>query len=318
MAGSGCAVLPSAPDAADGAALTAGPPLELTATSFYPQSAYQCGPAALATVLDDAGVAVDLADLVQAVWIPGRRGSLTTELVAATRRAGRLAVRLPPDTHALRAVVADGYPVLVLLNLGVDWLPVWHYAVVIGFTRDGVVLRSGTQRRRVIAADDFARHWAGGNRWAMVAAHPAVVPDGLRARDWVQAVADRQEIAEHRAKPGRDDGRDAVLALEAAARRWPDAALVHFALGNARAAADDWWPAHAAFARAVALRGDWAAALNNLAATQTALGCPDRALATLARVPDPTPSVVAQTRAEALATPAGDCRLRDTPEDAPD
>jgi hypothetical protein len=59
--------------------------VELTDTPFYPQEAYQCGPAALATVLAHSGVRVSAEDLVPAVWLPERRGSLQPEMMAASR-----------------------------------------------------------------------------------------------------------------------------------------------------------------------------------------------------------------------------------------
>lgn len=287
----------------------AQPAATLTATPFYPQARYQCGPAALAMVLDDAGVAVDLHALVDAVWIPGRQGTLTTELVAATRRHGRVPVRVEPRLDAVSDAVTAGYPVLVLLNLGTSWWPVWHYAVVIGVTGDTVVLRSGTQRQRDMARKAFVRHWAGADHWGVITAHPVHPPPAVTPTAWTQAAADLADTGFLRA---------ADQALASGVRRWPGMALTHFALGNARAAAGDWVGAHTAFAQAVALRGDWVAALNNLAAAQTALGCPARALETLAHVPEPVPAVVAQTRAEARAAPHHCALAADSGADAAD
>ena len=59
--------------------------VELESTPFFPQSDYQCGPAALATVLAADGVDVTADQLVSEVYLPGRRGSLQVELIAATR-----------------------------------------------------------------------------------------------------------------------------------------------------------------------------------------------------------------------------------------
>ncbi|HKK22781.1 MAG TPA: hypothetical protein VJ947_03765, partial [Pseudohaliea sp.] len=44
--------------------------VELDATPFFPQQRYQCGPAALATVLSASGVPVEPAALVDEVYIP--------------------------------------------------------------------------------------------------------------------------------------------------------------------------------------------------------------------------------------------------------
>ncbi|MGA0033840.1 MAG: hypothetical protein ACO3HA_10980, partial [Burkholderiales bacterium] len=55
---------------------------ELAAAPFFPQEEYQCGPAALATVLAYSGAAATPEVLVPQVYLPGREGSLQTEMLA--------------------------------------------------------------------------------------------------------------------------------------------------------------------------------------------------------------------------------------------
>src|SRR3569623_1363896 len=123
--------------------------VELDAVPFFPQERYQCGPAALATVLAWSGAAVTADQLVPQVYLPARQGSLQPELLAAARRYQRLPYVLEPDLAALLREVGAGHPVLVLQNLGLSWAPRWHNAVVVGYdlARDEVVLRSGAGRR---------------------------------------------------------------------------------------------------------------------------------------------------------------------------
>jgi ABC-type bacteriocin/lantibiotic exporter with double-glycine peptidase domain len=129
---------------------------------FFPQTDYQCGPAALATILAHEGLAVDPDSLAPAVYTEGLRGSLQAELLAATRRHGLVPYPLSPDPATLVAEIDSGKPVLVLQNLGLDRLPIWHYAVVVGFDaeRHEVLLRSGTERRRTERLSRFLRSWA--------------------------------------------------------------------------------------------------------------------------------------------------------------
>src|SRR5690606_12988264 len=87
--------------------------VELADTPFFPQDRYQCGPAALATVLAAAGVAVAPDELVEQVYVPARRGSLTIEMQAAPRRYDRIAYPLQPELAALIAELDAGRPVLV-------------------------------------------------------------------------------------------------------------------------------------------------------------------------------------------------------------
>src|SRR3569623_3188919 len=53
--------------------------VELAAVPFFPQERYQCGPAALATVLASSGAAVTADELAPQVYLPARQGSLQPE-----------------------------------------------------------------------------------------------------------------------------------------------------------------------------------------------------------------------------------------------
>ena len=124
---------------------------------FHPQELHQCGPAALATLLGASGLAADPLQLADQVYVPGRRGSFQAELIAATRRAGRVPWQVDGTLAALAAEVAAGRPVLVLQNLALPAWPRWHYAVVIGVDADRVTLRSGKRRSLRMSRRAFLR-----------------------------------------------------------------------------------------------------------------------------------------------------------------
>ncbi|TMH63749.1 MAG: hypothetical protein E6H57_16700, partial [Betaproteobacteria bacterium] len=104
---------------------------ELTQVPFFPQSEYQCGPAALATALAASGVKVTPEELVPEVYLPERKGSLQIEMLAAARRHGMVSYQLAPRFGDLLREIAAGNPVIVLQNLGLR--DGWHYAVAIGY-----------------------------------------------------------------------------------------------------------------------------------------------------------------------------------------
>ena len=118
---------------------------EIAATPFFPQEDYQCGPAALAAALVHAGRDATPELLLPQVYLPGRKGSLQAEMLAATRRQELVAFVLAPRLEDLLRELAAGTPVLVLQNLAPWPVDVWHYAVVVGYDHDKgeVILRSG-------------------------------------------------------------------------------------------------------------------------------------------------------------------------------
>jgi hypothetical protein len=241
--------------------------VDLDSTPFFPQSQYQCGPAALATVLAAAGASVTADELVPEVYLPGRQGSLQPELVAATRQRDLVPYLLPPEPGALLDTVAAGRPVLVLQKLGAGPVPGWHYAVVVGYDVAGEVflLRSGTERRQVMKARHFLATWDRAERWALAPLPPGELPPGADATRYLEAVAGLEAV-------GRTAAAD--TAYEAAAGRWPDAALPRLALANRAYARGDLVAAERGYREAARLDPAAAAPHNNRAEVLRQLGCP--------------------------------------------
>ncbi|MEA3221260.1 MAG: hypothetical protein OZX49_02381 [Immundisolibacter sp.] len=269
---------------------------ELTETPFFPQREFECGPAALATVLGASGVPVAADDLSREVYLPGRRGSLQAEMLAATRRHGRIAY----PVQGLADVVAQlqaGLPVVVLQRLGVWPLQTWHYAVVIGFdsARRELVLRSGTERRLVTGLDPFLRSWEPGGNWAFVALQPGRLPAQADAQRYLAAVA----AAEASLPVGQR-----VAAYRAATAVWPALATAHFALGNSLYAQRMQATAEASWRMAIVLQPGHAGAINNLAELLARSGRRGEALTLLDRAlarrlePESLRPVLQQTRLE--------------------
>lgn len=276
---------------------------ELAAVSFFPQQEFQCGPAALATVLVHAGVDVTPAALAPKVYLPDRRGSLQIELVAAARRHGRIPVTIDPELAVLLAEVAAGRPVLVLQNLRLATWPAWHYAVAIGYDaeRDVVLLRSGTTARLATPAPDFLRTWRLGGSWAFVALAPGELPASDDPRRYLEAVAGTEHVA----------GADTLIrAYRAALERWPGNFAARFGLANALRAGGDLAEAESIYRALLDERPDEAAVINNLADLLVARRCAAEAVTVVERalagdVPRNLGPALEQTRTEALEARGG-------------
>ena len=234
------------------------PRMELTDTPFFPQERYQCGPAALATVLTARGVAVTPEELVPQVYLPAREGSLQAEIVAAARRQGLLALPVEPALDALLAEIAAGHPVLILQNLGLSWMPRWHYAVAIGYDleRQELVLRSGTEPRRITPFGVFLNTWDRSARWGMVVLTPGTFAARTQPTPYLEAASALESLGRHQ---------EARATYQAATERWPDSAVAWLGLGNTEYTLGHVRQAEQAFRRALHVRAGTAAAWNNLA-----------------------------------------------------
>ena len=262
LALSGCAGLGDA-GASQARALLASPPADLPRavhladTPFFPQTELQCGPATLATLLQAIGRPVTPAELTPQLFVPERGGSLQIEMLAAPRRHDAIATRLPQQLASVLRELTAGHPVGVMQNLALDWAPMWHFAVLIGFDlgRGEVILRSGTTREQRLDLLTFERTWARAQRWAFA----VLPPEQLPATAELPAVREARLGFERVAPPVR-----AVTAWQAAARRWQGDLVIGMGLGNSLLQADRVEDAAQAFAH-VADRTDAAAAWNNLA-----------------------------------------------------
>ncbi len=261
---------------------------------FHAQRDYQCGPASLAMVLNQSGVAVPMETLIPQVFIPGREGSVQPEMLATVRRHGRIPFVLNDSFDALLTEIAAGRPVVVMQNLSLPAWPMWHYAVAIGYDRDTeeMTLHSGEEAQRIESFRRFDATWARSGRWSFIALPPGELPHAASERRTLEAIATFEQV----------QGAEATLpAWEAYVERFPDSAMGFFALGNARHATGDTEGAIEGFRNAVARRDDHGAAWLNLGLLLRAHDKPEEARQALTRAAE-LPGPWQQRAQEALET----------------
>lgn len=243
---------------------------------FFAQERYYCGPAAVAMTLAWTGLPVTQEDLVPQVYTPGREGTLQPDVVSALRRNGRMAVPVDSLPDMLQEIAA-GRPVLVFQNLGLGWLPQWHFAVAIGYDLESeeLILHTGTSEARPVALATFERTWARGGHWALVVLKPDQLPVAGDRIEILRAAAGLERVGRLR---------EAETAYRTIAGRWPQSFAAHLGLGNTRYALDDFAGAEAAYRDAIAAQPDESApAWNNLAYVLAKLGRLDAAVAAAER-----------------------------------
>lgn len=272
---SGCAtIFPQTVELRNG--LPEGVPerFELDQVPFFPQEEYQCGPAALATVLVAGGAKVTPEELVPQVYLPERKGSLQVEMLAATRRHGMVSYLLAPRFADVLREVAAGNPVIVLQ----DYSPfgTWHYAVAVGYDYDqgNLFLRSGSEERQVLIFPIHELLWRRSGYWAMVAMPPERIPATAEENRWLAAIAALERTG---------DARSARVAYEKFVARWPENTNAAIGLANTQHTLGDLPGAERVLREAARRAPGDVIVLNNLAQTLSDQNRDEEALAFIER-----------------------------------
>src|SRR4051812_32396439 len=252
---------------------------ELREVPFFPQEEYQCGPAALATVLSASGSRVAPEDLVAQGYLPERKGSLQVEMLAAARRHGRVSYQLAPRLEDLLRELAAGNPVIVLQNLGLS--DGWHYAVAVGYDYDSgmLVLRSGTTERDLLPFTAHEVVWKRSGYWAMVVLPPDRIAATADESRWLSAVSAMERTG---------DEANARLAYGTFLKRWPDNVTAAIGLANAHYALGALPDAERVLRDAIKRAPDSVIVLNNLAQTLSDQGKNEEALPLIERAVERT------------------------------
>ena len=273
LVSAGCATPPQTRALAEAPPPDLSPALLLEDVPFHSQSAYQCGPAALAMVLNHIDVATTPEELVPEVYVPARRGAFQVELQAATRNHGRLALAIRPGLVNLLQWLASGRPVLVLQNLGLSWYPKWHFAVAMGYDLHSgeLILHSGETAGYRVPLSTFERTWARGGFWGMVALMPGDLPRREDPARYFRAAAALEETQPlGKLRPVWETGAEA----------WPDSPDLAMGLANHLYRSGERDRARHHYASVVARHPEYLPAYNNLATAQLEAGLVEQAIAT--------------------------------------
>jgi tetratricopeptide (TPR) repeat protein len=218
-----------------------------------------------------SGLPITPDELKDQVYTPSRKGSLQLAMVGATRRHGKIAYEIS-DPDSIFPEVAAGHPVIILQNLGLSWLPVWHYAVVIGYDEPAqdVILRSGTTRRKVMPYYLFQKTWARSNFWGLLVLESDQVPALATENRYLTAVLGLEKARHFKA---------AVTGYQAALKRWPQSLTARMGMGNSYYYMGDLKGAENAFRGAAEQHPQSAPAYNNLAQVLLEQGRKQEALA---------------------------------------
>ena len=192
---------------------------------FFEQDNYHCAPAAAAMILTHLGSEISPNQLAESIYTPGEKGAYQNDLITALRRQGKIVYKMESEINTLLSHVSAHSPVIVLLNLGFNWFPRYHYVVVTGYNLESsrIVFTSGRKEEEVISIDTFLRMWKRAGNWGILVLNPGVVPEYAVKMSFLQAVAGLEQAGflDH-----------AEQSYKAALLKWGSGPEIFLALGN--------------------------------------------------------------------------------------
>ena len=137
---------------------------------FFPQSEYECGPAALASVLNYYGYGVTPEEIAKAIYRKRLRGTLSMDLLLFAQGMGVFVRAYRGDLTDAKDQISKDRPLIVFQDVGYPLLPIRHFSVVIGYdeTKGILILHSGKRANKAIPYKGFLRSWAKMDNWTLL------------------------------------------------------------------------------------------------------------------------------------------------------
>ena len=218
------------------------------------QQAYQCGPAALASVLNYWKDPQTAEAVATALYKPGSHGVLNFELLHHAGERGFWAQVPSGADESPRPWLERKIPLVAMLSTGVLWAEKYHFVVLKGFNDNErfYYANTGDEDTRAIDYGEFENRWNKAGRWSLVVCPPERV-------DWPLDTANAARLAILLEKRGRPD---------LAERRYREAGNdpgARFNLANLYLNVGRLPEAEAIYRELLAAEPAWTAAGNNLA-----------------------------------------------------
>lgn len=142
-------------------------PIIINNVPFYPQEAFQCGPASLAGVMNYWGIMISPEDIAKAIYSESARGTLTIDMLIFANKNGLYAQQYEGGIDDIKEKIDRGYPLLVLVDLGFYLYKAYHYMVIIGYNNEGIIVNSGRNEKLFIDKERFLNMWKKTNYWTL-------------------------------------------------------------------------------------------------------------------------------------------------------
>lgn len=136
--------------------------------AFYPQKAYQCGPASLAGVLNYWGIKVSPNDISNEIYSSSAKGTLTLDMKFYAENKGLRAIIYKGNLEDIKQKINSGYPLIILVDFGFWIFKKNHFMVVTGYDENGVIVNSGKEKQKFLLKEELLRSWRKTDFWTLL------------------------------------------------------------------------------------------------------------------------------------------------------
>lgn len=193
---------------------------------FIRQKKNHCGPATLAMILQHQKKNTDVNVLASQMMTPLKNGTFQTDMISSARRNGMLAIEVNNLKNLLKEI-ADGNPVIVFQNLGLEKVPKWHYALATGYNlkKPEIILHSGDKQNLKMDLRVFEHTWRLAEFWGLLILNPGELSSTANDLSHTSAAAGLEAL---------DNLEAAEISYLSILERWPSSLAAHIGMGNIR------------------------------------------------------------------------------------
>jgi predicted double-glycine peptidase len=141
---------------------------------FFSQEAYQCGPTALATVMNywfglmGADKRTDPEQIAAAIYSPSAKGVLGLDLEIYARKQGFDTEQYSGSLDDLKQHVDRGVPPIIFVDYGFLFTQVNHFMVVTGYMKGHIIVNSGYRQNQPVSDGELEKIWKKNGYWTLV------------------------------------------------------------------------------------------------------------------------------------------------------
>lgn len=135
---------------------------------FFPQEKFQCGPAAMSSVLNFRGLTITPEEIARDIYSESARGTLNSDMVFFAERKGMKATQYSGTLDDLKKNINDSNPLIVLVDYGFLTYRKDHFMVIVGYDEDNVIAHSGKDSFMKVPNDEFLGIWKKTKNWTLL------------------------------------------------------------------------------------------------------------------------------------------------------